>query len=161
MATKCKDRVLIPFDYGHRTGVKHATRRLSRASFRGETAIRQSVAAGSRQSAVPPLLASDRTIEPLTPGISNRLPSDHFPIDSVDDEDDANDLSILAGNLEDIGVSAQVRAHHRRVAVAQAVLAAASGALEGKPVPLMNRGDPLVGEPLAYPLRLVLCSPGR
>ena len=161
MATKCKDRVLIPFDYGHYTRVKHATRRLSRASFRGETAIRQSVAAGSRQSAAPPLPASDRTIEPITPGTSNRFPSDHLSIISVDDEDDASDLSILAGNLKDIGASEQVRAHHRHLAVAQAVLAAANGALEEKSVPLNEPGDPLVGEPPVYPLRLVLCSPGR
>jgi hypothetical protein len=123
MATKCKDRVLMPFDYGHYTGAKHAARRLSRASFRGETAIRLSVAAGSRQSAAPPLPTSDRTVEPLTPSTGNRFPSDHFPIINVDDEDDANDLSI--------------------------------------PVPLNEPGDPLEGEPLPYPPRLELCSPGR
>jgi hypothetical protein len=48
----------------------------------------------------------------------------------IDDEDDADDLSIPAGDLEDIGAPAQVRAHHYHLAVVQAPLAAAGVALK-------------------------------
>ena len=60
----------------------------------------------------------------------HRMPSEHFPVMGIDDEDDADDLSIPAGDLEDIGAPAQVRAHHYHLAVVQAPLAAAGVALK-------------------------------
>ena len=58
-------------------------------------------------------------------GAGHRMPSEHFSVVGVDDEDGADDLSIPAGDLKDIGAPAQIRAHHHHLAVMQAALAAA------------------------------------
>ena len=60
----------------------------------------------------------------------HRMPSEHFPVMGIDDEDDADDLSITAGDLEDIRAPTQVRAHHYHLAIMQAALAAAGVALK-------------------------------
>ena len=71
----------------------------------------------------------------------------------VDDEDDADDLAVPAGDLEAIGAPAQVRAHHHHLAVVQAALAAAGVALQQQAVPLHDPEDALV-----VGCRLALCG---
>src|SRR5262249_9434781 len=71
-----------------------------------------------------------RTIEPLTPAPATACQASTSRFMGIDDEDDADDLSIPAGDLEDIGAPAQVRAHHYHLAVMQAALGAASVALK-------------------------------
>ena len=79
---------------------------------------------------------------------------------SINDEDDADDVAVPAGELEDVGAPAQVRAHHHHFAVMPAALATTSVALEEESLPLHDPEDALVvGRWLA------LCgersSPGR
>jgi hypothetical protein len=64
------------------------------------------------------------------------MPSEHLAVVSINDEDDAGDVAVPAGDLEDIGAPAQVRAHHNHFAVMQAALATARVALEEKSLPL-------------------------
>ena len=56
-------------------------------------------------------------------GAGRRMPSEHLAVVSINDENDADDIAVPAGDLEDIGAPAQVRAHHHHFAVMQAALA--------------------------------------
>src|SRR5262245_48075870 len=102
----------MPFDSGLCTGVKHGTRPRAAATverlFGGEGTQHQ--------------IAHHRARPPH----AKRA----LPVMGIDDEDDADDLSIPGGDLEDIGAPTQVRAHHYHLAVVQAALAAAGMALK-------------------------------
>jgi hypothetical protein len=51
-----------------------------------------------------------RTSEPLIPQPLTAAPGDEFPVVGIDDEADAHDLTVAAGELEAVGTPAQVRA---------------------------------------------------
>src|ERR1700745_1616793 len=72
------------------------------------------------------------------------MPSEHLAVVSINDEDDTDDIAVPAGDLEDIGAPAQVRAHHDHFAIMQTALATARVALEEKSLLLHDPEDALM-----------------
>ena len=122
--TKASARPLLS---GLATGVKHGCKPRAQAKSRvswpcrgchGRTATRWRVA----PQGVPKRLSTaasirSRIASPTDPGASLAMPADHLAVVGVDHERDRGVLAVPAGDLEDIGAPAQVRADRDDLAI--------------------------------------------